>query len=81
MNEAIKEREYILKQAKEAPGIFIEFPVPTENGYERITVLNPNISDEIKDVIIRIVTGDELTDIMLHNRAVFEKAFRKLQNE
>ena len=66
------------EKAKKMPGTFMEFPVMTENGIQRLTVINPKVTNEQKDVMVRIFNGDALADYMLHNRAVFQAAYDKV---
>ena len=69
-------------------GIFLEVPTREPmiagprgegagGGIVTFTVLNPNVTEEQKDVIIRILEGDEATDLMLKNRATFIAALEE----
>lgn len=67
--------ETLYDEAINHPGLFVEFPTP---NYERIVVLNPKlINQDIKDALVRFVHGDEMADVMLHNRAILDKCLKE----
>jgi hypothetical protein len=77
----------IYDQAKNSPGLFLEVPIRVpavadrynmvdNQEFVRLTVLNPSkVTDELRDIMVRICEGDEAADWMLRNRAVFEAAY------